>query len=147
VLVWLVSPVGPVMICGVPVLAIEAPHPVCWLPGELREGLPPAGYGLVGPVELLADPADWLAPTFEAPNTELGFVDELGFVGPVGVPAEPPDRLAPTFELPNTELGFEGELGFVGPSRCPPSRRPNCYRCPHSGLTPCPRRRLLHPFR
>jgi hypothetical protein len=88
------------MICGVPVPAIAEPHPVCWPGGRLREllpmALPPAGYGLVGPVAF--------------PNTELGFVGEFGFVGPVGAPAD---------WLPNTELGLVGELGFVGPVGVP----------------------------
>jgi hypothetical protein len=78
-LVCLVAPVGPVMICGVPVAVIAEPHSVWWpgvgLPEVLVDPMafPPAGYGLVGPVESLPDPADWL------PNTELGFAGELGF--------------------------------------------------------------------
>jgi len=57
---------------------------------------------LVGPVELLADPTDWL------PNTEFGFVD------PPEAPPEPPDWLVSKFRVPNTELGCAGELGFGG---------------------------------
>jgi hypothetical protein len=110
----LVAPIGAVMICGVPVAAIAEPHSVSWpgvgLPELLLEpvALPPAGFGLVGPVELLADPADWF------PNTEFGFVGELGLEEPLGVPAEPADCVALEFDVPNTVLGFAGELGLGG---------------------------------
>ncbi len=86
------------MICGVPVAAIAEPHSV-WRPDA---GLPEP------PVELLADPADWL------PNTEFEFVGELGLDDPLRVPAEPADRVALEFVGPNAVLGFAGELGLGG---------------------------------
>ena len=51
------------MICGVPVAAIAEPHSVWWPGAGLREvlvdpmALPRARFGLVGPVESLADPS------------------------------------------------------------------------------------------
>jgi hypothetical protein len=119
----LVAPIGPVMICGVPVAAIAEPHSV-WrpdvgLPELLLEpvALPPAGFGLVGP-ESLADPADWL------PNTEFGFVGKLGLEEPLAVPAEPADCVALEFEVPNTVLGFAGELGLGGTAGLSPGLIP-----------------------
>ena len=92
------APIGAVMICGVPVAAIAEPHSVCWPGVGLSEGLvdalalPPTGDGLVGPVKLLADPPNWL------PNTEFGFVGELGFADRPVVPAEPVDWVVSKFE-------------------------------------------------
>jgi hypothetical protein len=60
------------MICGVPVAAIAEPHSV-W---RLDIGLPEL---LLDPVELPADPIDWL------PNTEVGLVGGLGLVGELGL--------------------------------------------------------------
>src|SRR6478672_773699 len=97
----LVVPIGPVMICGVPEAAIAEPHSV-W---RSDVGLPEL---LLDPVELLADPIDWL------PNTEFGLVRELGLKVSLGVPAEPADCVALEFEGPSTVLGFAGELGLVG---------------------------------
>jgi hypothetical protein len=135
----LVAPIGPVMICGVPVAAIAEPHSV-WRPDV---GLPEP---LLDPVELLGDPADWLPNTefefvgelgledplrvpaepadcvaleFEGPNTVLGFAGELGLGGTAGLSPGPPDWLAPVFEVPITALGFAGEFGFVGTEGVP----------------------------
>jgi hypothetical protein len=107
----LVAPIGPVMICGVPVAAIAEPHSV-WRPDA---GLPEL---LLDPVELLADPIDWLS------NTEFGLVGELGLEDPLGVPAEPADCVALEFEGPNTVLGFAGELGLGGTAGLSPGLIP-----------------------
>jgi hypothetical protein len=83
------------MIWGVPVAAIADPHPLFSPDDGLRElvfkALPPGGYGLVGPVEVLARSPDWFEALLGGPITELGFVGELGLVGPVEAPADPPD--------------------------------------------------------
>jgi hypothetical protein len=50
---------------------------------------------LLDPVELLADPIDWLS------NTEFGLVGELGLEDPLGVPAEPADCIALEFDIFN----------------------------------------------
>jgi len=97
-LVWFVPEVGPVMICGVPVDAIDPQPvrcPVCGLglPEDANGAEPPFGVlGLVGPVDVPPDPPDGLAP-------RLGVVAEPGLVGPVGVPPEPPAELLPIPEL------------------------------------------------
>jgi hypothetical protein len=99
------------MICGVPVAAIAEPHSV-WRPDA---GLPEL---LLDPVELLADPIDWLS------NTEFGLVGELGLEDPLGVPAEPADCVALEFEGPNIVLGFAGELGLGGTAGLSPGLIP-----------------------
>src|SRR3954462_10136503 len=98
------------MICGVPVAAMANPHSL-WRPDA---GLPEL---LLDPVELLADPIDWLS------NTEFGLVGELGLEDPV-VPAEPADCVALEFEGPNTVLGFAGELGLGGTAGLSPGLIP-----------------------
>src|SRR3954467_11378047 len=86
------------MICGVPVAAIAEPHSV-WRPDV---GLPEL---LLDPVELLADPIDWL------PNTEFGLVGELGLEDPLG-------------EGASTVLGFAGKLGLGGTAGLSPGLIP-----------------------
>ena len=80
----MVAPIGPVMICGVPVAAIAEPHSV-WRPDA---GLPELLLDPVG----FAEPADWF------PNTEFEFVGEVGLEDPLRVPAEPADCVALEFE-------------------------------------------------
>ena len=127
----MVAPIGPVMICGVPVAAIAEPHSV-WRPDV---GLPeplldpvellgdPAGWlpntecelGLEDPLRVPAEPADCVALEFDGPNTVLGFAGELGLGGTAGLSP----GLIPVFEVPITELGFAGEFGFVGTEGAP----------------------------
>jgi hypothetical protein len=66
------------------------------------------GFCVLGAPPASAGPIDWL------PNTEFGFVGELGLDDPLGAPAEPAHCVALEFEGPNTVLGFAGELGLGG---------------------------------
>jgi hypothetical protein len=76
------------------------------------------GFCVLGAPPASAGPIDWL------PNTEFGFVGELGLDDPLGAPAEPAHCVALEFEGPNTVLGFAGELGLGGTAGLSPGLIP-----------------------